>query len=79
MIEVAQTWADAEAARLNEHLRAGGVVQVATYYRATVYQQKHAGWFTSDGKSVYVKRGKSRDCLSCGDRYVCSVRTGHYV
>jgi hypothetical protein len=52
---------------INAYLANGGYVQITTYTRSTVYSKKHAGYFTQgkDG-NLYVKRGKSKDCLTVG-------------
>lgn len=61
--------------RLNAHLQAGGAVQVTTYTRSTIYTAPHAGWFTTDtAGDLYVRRGRTRDCLSCGGRLLVGVR-----
>lgn len=55
----------AYAAKLNAHLESGGVVQVTTYLRSTIYDgPKYAGWFTASGDSLFVRRGKGRDCIN---------------
>ena len=65
---------------LNAHLKSGGIVQVATVYRATLYKEKHAGMFFQgkDG-NLYVKAGKSSHCLthSKGTYALVSIRLGH--
>lgn len=60
---------------INDWLRNGGCVRVGTYLRYTDYKPKHAGMFTEgrDG-CLYVARGKSRDCLSSGQRLLVSLR-----
>lgn len=67
------------AEALNAHLEAGGAVQVTTYLRSTLYRgQPFAGWFTVDqAGELYVKRGRTRDCLSCAGRLLVGIRTGH--
>lgn len=50
-------------AAIVEHLRAGGKVQLVTAWKATEYGRKHAGDFKLVGPSVYVRRGKSWDCI----------------
>lgn len=59
-----------EAATPNErleaiqtHLSAGKKVMVATAYRAWVFGPKHRDMFKTDGKSLYMQRGKSWDCI----------------
>lgn len=46
------------ADKINERLAAGGVVQVTTYGRSTVYRQKHAGCFWMDKKNMLMVRGR---------------------
>jgi len=60
------------ADKLNAHLKSGGVVQVATVYRATIYREKHASIFFqgADG-NLYVKVGKGSHCLTYGNGYPC--------
>lgn len=50
---------------LNDHLRRGGRIMVATYGHATVYGPKHAGWFKArkDG-CLAVRYGRGWNCLS---------------
>lgn len=64
------------ANELNEHLASGGVVQVTTYLRSTLYTRKHAGWFEQRNGSLYVRRGRKFDCLSIGDRLLVGIRLG---
>ena len=41
-----------------------GVVVVATAWKATYYDHRHAGkTFFANGHSLYVRRGKHVDCL----------------
>ena len=67
------------AAELNAHLETGGVVQVTTYARSTVYEQKHAGFFRDNGTELFVRRGKRWDCLGRVDRPYVGIRLGRYV
>lgn len=51
-----------------KHLRAGGRVQITTYTKSTIYDKRHADWF-SNGKTsgeLYVRRGKHKDQLTTG-------------
>lgn len=49
---------------VNEHLASGGKVLIRTHTAATLYSQKHAGWFTqSKDGSIFVKHGKRSVCL----------------
>lgn len=52
------------ADKINAHLTAGGVVQVTTYLHATLYKQKHAGWFFERDGALYVRSGRSSVKLS---------------
>ena len=65
------------ADKINDHLMNGGVVQVTTYTKSTVYYQKHAGWFFMVGDSLHVRRGRGKDCLSIGERLLVGIRFGH--
>lgn len=49
-----------DAAKINEHLKSGGVVQVTTYARSTIYTSKHAGWFTQGSDGIYVRQGRGK-------------------
>lgn len=49
---------------IHAHLARGGKVMVATYTQATIYSTKHADWFTATTDGLYVRRGKSKDCLN---------------
>lgn len=64
------------AAQLNKHLESGGVVEVTTTYRVTVYRPKHAGMFSERGGNLYVTRGKSHDCLSMKGSLLVRIRLG---
>lgn len=64
------------AAELNQHLASGGVVQVTTYLKSTLYQQKHSGVFVQKGENLYVKRGKHLDCLTIAGKPIVGIRTG---
>lgn len=67
------------AEQLNAHLADEGYVQVTTHQRSTLYDSRHAGWFTQgkDG-NLYVRRGRTKDCLSMdeGRRLLVSIRLG---
>lgn len=67
------------ADELNAHLAAGGVVQVTTYARSVLYQERNAGQFVelADG-ALAVRRGRSVDRLSMGGRLLVDVRMGRY-
>ncbi len=56
--------------KIIETLKAGGRVVLATYTRATVYDQRHIEMFKFKGDSMYVRRGrKAWDCFDgCGIR-----------
>ena len=70
---------DYSADQLNLHLFNGGVVQVSTYLKSTVYTPKHAGYFLQlkDG-ALAVRRGRSVDRLSVGGRITVAIRLGNY-
>ena len=56
--------ANMTATRLNDHLTSGGVVQVTTYLRSTLYNVKHAGWFSENSKGeLFVTHGRGKVCL----------------
>jgi hypothetical protein len=75
MEDVSRPTADA----LNAHLASGGIVQVTTYLRSTIYSRKHAGWFSEHEGSLHVRHGRTCNRLSTGERLLVSVRTGRYV
>jgi hypothetical protein len=55
---------------IEDHLASGGIVVVATMTKATMYSKKHIGMFKADKSGVYVRRGKSWDCIDyCGIRF----------
>ena len=64
------------ADKANDHLRSGGVIQVTTYTRSTLYTQRHAGMFLMQGHNLHVKAGRGSHCLSIGDRPLVSIRFG---
>lgn len=65
------------AETFNAALRAGGVVQITTYTKSTLYTEKHAGWFI-DGKpgTVYVRHGRGKVCIVEGGRALVGIRFG---
>lgn len=67
------------ADQLNTHLAAGGVIQVTTYTRSTLYQRKHAGWFLERGGNLYVQHGRSTHQLSIGNSPMVGIRLGRRV
>lgn len=71
-----QKWADARRMlrQIQETLQSGGVVQVTTRTRSTLYQKKHSGMFSARKDGVYVQSGKSVVCLNG-----CVIRFGRYV
>lgn len=46
------------------HLEAGGLIIVGSYTRPVKYTRKHASMFVAKKDGLYVKRGKSLDCLN---------------
>ena len=67
------------ADRINAHLRAGGVVQVTTMTRSTVYEPRHAGMFRDGRDGLYVQRGRHYDYLGPAHRPLVGIRLGRYV
>lgn len=69
------------ADRLNSHLTAGGIVQVSTYLKSTIYTRKHAGWFTENAKGeIFVRQGRGKVCIAgIGGRFVVGIRLGRWV
>ena len=67
------------AERINAHLLSGGVVQVATYTRATLYDRRHAGQFfigQAGDLRLRCHNGTSL-CLSLNNgELLCSIRLG---
>lgn len=65
---------------LNRHITNGGVVQITTYGRSIVYEGR-SDWFKQGADSnLYVRRGRSWDCLTCskGTFLMVGLRKGHY-
>ena len=75
----AETMTDWTADRLNNHLENGGVVQVTTYLRSTVYEPKHAGLFFEKAGELFVKRGRKADCLGRTAAPLVGIRLGRYA
>ena len=67
------------ADKINAHLAGGGIVQVSTYLRSTLYSAKHAGWFETIKGSLYVQHGRSKNRLSHGDHVLVGIRFGREV
>lgn len=63
------------AERLNGHLSKGGMVQITTYAKSTMYDSRHAGWF-SEGKDgfLYLRHGRGRVCLGKPSRPMIGIR-----
>jgi hypothetical protein len=77
MIEAQKMTPPFNAESLNKYLADGGYILLATYLKSTLYKPKHAGWFSEDSKgAVYVRRGKTRDCIGHVDRPMIGVRFG---
>lgn len=68
------------ADELNAHLKSGGVVQVTTYTKSTLYTSKHAGWFsTAKDGALLVQSGNSKVRLSLDNgTLIVSIRLGRY-
>jgi hypothetical protein len=45
--------------KIQSHLRSGGVVQLTTYIRSTLYSAKHADWFRINADCVEVRNGRN--------------------
>jgi hypothetical protein len=77
--------AEALVTKINQHLEAGGVVQVTTYLRSVAYRgAKYAGMFRANGNHVEAQRGRrsweSIRVFYDGDTESgCSIRFGRYV
>jgi hypothetical protein len=81
VVSYMNTKADALAVKLNDHLANGGCIQITTYLRSTLYQKKHAGWFSVRGGEVHVAAGKRHDCLTfgAGEKVLVGIRLGRVV
>lgn len=55
--------AQQKARQIAAHLAAGGRVMVATYTKATFYDQRHAAMFRATRSGLFVQRGKAWDCI----------------
>lgn len=56
--------------RIKAHLKSGGTVTLTTYLNHTEYRKPaHADLFSYSGSSMYVARGKRKDCING-----CSIR-----
>lgn len=66
------------AHEINQHLKSGGVCQVTTHLRSTVYTADHAGWFVDKRDGLYVRRGKRLDYLGPNDRPNVGIRLGRH-
>lgn len=64
------------AGTINRHLAGGGMVQVTTSTRSTIYNSRHVGWFSMRSGSLYVRYGRHHNCLSIGDRLLVGIRFG---
>lgn len=66
------------AGELNAHLSSGGVVQVTTHAKSTLYEPKHAGHFSEKNGNLHVKYGRGTNQLSIGKTMLVGIRTGSY-
>lgn len=67
------------AKEINDHLASGGVVQISTYTKSTIYGPEWAGLFFEDAEgNVYLRRGKATICLTFagGTSLLVSIRFG---
>ena len=67
------------AQELNDHLSNGGLVQVTTYLKSTIYKQKHSGMFREKSGNLEVQHGKTFNCLSMGTRMLVKIKLGRFV
>lgn len=67
------------AEQINSHLEQGGIVQVTTYLKSTLYRPKHAGMFFMRGENLHVKHGRGSNQLSIGERVLVGIRFGREV
>lgn len=67
------------ANEINNHLSDGGLVQVTTYLRSTLYKSQHAGMFFVKNGNLNVKHGKGVNCLSVKDTLLVGIRFGKSV
>lgn len=49
---------------IQTHLRKDGKVMVVTYIGGTIYDKRHVNKFSANTTGVYVRRGKSKECLN---------------
>jgi SAM-dependent methyltransferase len=58
------------AAEFNAHLQAGGMIQVTTHTRSTVFRKKHAGMFRdADNGEIQMREGRSWVAISDRRRF----------
>ena len=49
---------------IKNHLTTGGRVVVATYTKATVYDNRHVNMFSANDKDLFVNHGKRPICIT---------------
>ena len=65
--------------QIKTHLEAGGVVQVTTYLKSTLYTAKHAAWFSEDASgSTFVRHGRGKVQLTIGNKALVGIKFGRY-
>lgn len=65
-----------KANEINKHLERGGVIQVTTYGRATLYTKKNAGDFVLKNDLLHVRYGKNFNCLENTNGLLVRIRFG---
>jgi hypothetical protein len=49
---------------ITEHLLRGGKAVIMTYTRVTIFDRRHVAMFEATRDGLFLRRGKSRDCLN---------------
>lgn len=49
---------------IQDHLTTGGKVMVVTYAKSTIYDRRHLDSFSANDTGLYVRRGRTKDCLN---------------
>lgn len=62
--------------KIQETLKANGLVIIATYTKATQYDKRHVDYFKATRNGAYVKSGKQWLCIDrCGFRFYTPIST----
>ena len=68
------------ANEIKTHLESGGVVQITTYMKSTIYTVDHAEWFSEDSNgSTFVRHGRGKVQLTIGTKALVGIKFGRYV